>query len=115
MIPWKWFGARIADIGLQEQDVITTLNFQFTINVLVNVMTTGTLGCRKTISFAVMEKGKPMYCRYAKFYTDNPKDLWCYRFGIPYNVYQKECINCKSSPEYIEKVFEKEENVWDEN
>ena len=59
-MPLKWCGARIADIGLQEQDAITTLNFQFTINVLVNVMTTGTLGCRKTISFAVMEKEKQM-------------------------------------------------------
>ena len=81
------------------------MNFQFTINVLVNVMTTGTLGYRKTISFAVMEKGKPMdeiklkpcpLCGTPNTIRRHKMNTWLSNFSEYKGILNPLCISCKN-------------------
>lgn len=57
------------------------------------------------------------YCPEIRQYTDNPEDLYCklYNYRLKTKKDKDFCKDCRINPNYIEKVFKKEESVWDEN
>jgi hypothetical protein len=64
-----------------------------------------------------MRRCKMPWCPEIRLYTDNPEDTYCRMRNLRMKTKEDKeiCDNCHMNPDRIEKVFKKEESVWDEN